>query len=271
VPTCFLAVAQGALQGEQRFGALAVVLAAAGAGRLVGGLAVLAAGGSAWQVVTGVGAGTAAAAAVGWSLAGLPVPRHGGMRKLLPVLSIAAGTGGVWALANLDIVLARAVLSSHDAGLYAVGALATRAVLWAPQFLTVSSFAQFTDSEKSWTILVRSAEKVVLLGAVAVLTCWAAGPWLVRTVFGAEYDGVGPRLWGFAALGLVLALVQLLVSQRIARHDETATYAAWGAAAAAVVIVASGWPGTIGQVLASLLVVAAVLAALLVVRARLRP
>ncbi len=54
-----------------------------------------------------------------------------------------------FALSNADIVVARNVLDSHDAGLYAGGLILTKAVLFLPQFVVVVAFpAMSTPSER---------------------------------------------------------------------------------------------------------------------------
>ena len=73
-------------------------------------------------------------------------------------------------LSNTDIVIARNVLDSHQAGLYAGGLILTKAVLFLPQFVVVVAFPSMS------TVAVNVV--VVLSGTgvgIPVLVNFAAG------------------------------------------------------------------------------------------------
>jgi O-antigen/teichoic acid export membrane protein len=135
--------------------------------------------------------------------------------------------GSVWLLGNVDVVLARATLGHHQAGIYSAGALVARAVQFAPQFIVLASFARLTDVAASRAVLWRAGGRLIAIGLLATLGAAVTAPWAVRLVFGGGYRELAHVVWVFAVLGTLLALNQLLLSQRVARHDERAAVAVW--------------------------------------------
>ena len=269
--TNFLSAAQGVLQGRDRMRALAVLFVVVGLARLVAGYAAAHLHGGAAAPVIGMAAGTWLAAVVGWVMIGA-LPHGPGAGPTWPgVLRIVGAAGSIWALGNVDIVLARSSLDHHSAGLYSAGALIARAVQFAPQYVVVTTFARFADAHETRHMLVRAVVRLSAIGALATVGAAALAPSLVPLVFGHGFRDLGHVAWGFAVLGWLLALNQLLVSQRVARHDEGAAIGVWLAAVVFVVTVAV-LPGlTADRLLVVGCVVNAVLAGALWVRASAKP
>lgn len=236
---CLLATEQGLLQGAERFRALAVVLAAAGAGKVVPAVAVLAAGG-------GVGAALAAGAAgvaVAWGgarwtttrAAGAPDHALAGRAPGAPAASspgvaavLAAGQVqlAMMALTSVDLILARTLLAPEDAGRYALGAVAAKAAFWLPQAVGTVLYPRMADPAGHRGAL-RSAVGVLLgIGAVVVAAAAVAAP-LVPSVVGEAYRPVAGLLWGFAALGVVLSVLQALLLSTIAADRTLEAAIAW--------------------------------------------
>lgn len=241
---------QGLLQGQDRIARLAAMFVITALGRLVGGLAALAIHHGALSALVGQGAGLCVAAAVGCLLVDLPRSPARRGPTWWSVSRIVGAAGSIWVLSNIDIVLARSVLPHHAAGLYSVGALITRAVQFAPQFLVVSTFTRFTDPATARRALVRASRQLLGIGGLAVVGAAVLGPLVIPVVFGHGYDQLGHVAWAFAALGTVLALNQLLLSQRIAGHDESASALVWAAAVVfavgAFVLPGLSWVGLVG-------------------------
>lgn len=236
---CLLATEQGLLQGAERFRALAVVLAAAGAGKVVPAVAVLATGG-------GVGAALAAGAAgvaVAWGgarwtttrAAGAPDHALAGRAPGAPAASspgvatvLAAGQVqlAMMALTSVDLILARTLLAPEDAGRYALGAVAAKAAFWLPQAVGTVLYPRMADPVGHRGAL-RSAVGVLLgIGAVVVAAAAVAAP-LVPAVVGEAYRPVAGLLWGFAALGVVLSVLQALLLSTIAADRTLEAAIAW--------------------------------------------
>lgn len=220
---CLVATEQGVLQGSERFRALAVVLALAGCGKVVPAVAVLAAGG-------GVGAALAAGAvgvAVAWVGARIltatppsPPPSAPSSPGVAAVLAAGQVQLVMMALTSVDLLLARALLAPEDAGRYALGAVAAKAAFWLPQAVGTVLYPRMADPA-GHRGAVRSAIGVLVgIGAVMVLAAAVASP-LVPAVVGAEYGPVAGILWAFAALGVVLSVLQAVLLATIAT-DRTA-------------------------------------------------
>lgn len=228
---CLLATEQGLLQGAERFRALGIVLATAGAGKVVPAVAVLALGG-------GVGAALAAGAvgvAVSWLLAARIVaagPRitSGDARASTVGVSSVLAAGQVqlvmMALTSVDLLLARALLSPEDAGRYALGAVAAKAAFWLPQAVGTVLYPRMADPA-GHRGAVRSAVGVLLgIGAVAVAAAAVAAP-LVPVLVGADYQPVAGYLWAFAALGVTLSVLQAFLLATIATDRTVEATIAW--------------------------------------------
>ena len=228
---CLLATEQGLLQGAERFRALGIVLATAGAGKVVPAVAVLALGG-------GVGAALAAGAvgvAVSWLLAARIVaagPRitSGDARASTVGVSSVLAAGQVqlvmMALTSVDLLLARALLSPEDAGRYALGAVAAKAAFWLPQAVGTVLYPRMADPA-GHRGAVRSAVGVLLgIGAVAVAAAAVAAP-LVPVLVGADYQPVAGYLWAFAALGVTLSVLQAFLLATIATDRTIEATIAW--------------------------------------------
>jgi len=270
-PLVWLSAAQGFLQGSSRLLRFALVILLAGIGRLVGGLAGLALGVGAWPVVWGIGIATVVVAGVAWALALGQAPAHRTPATWGPVVRIAVATGAMWVLANVDILLARVALGGHESGLYAAGALITRAVQFAPQFVVLAAFAALTDARTTRRVLTTAAVKMLVIGLAASVVLLLVGRTLVPLVFGDEFSSIGEIAWLFALLGTLLALNQLLVAQRVARHDEAISGVVWLAGAVLAGGVLLWWGGSVLQVALAGLVVNLALAGVLSVRCLRKP
>ena len=105
-----------------------------------------------------------------------------------------------FAVSNVDLIVARHTLDSHDAGLYAAGLILAKAVLFLPQFVSVVAFPSMAadDSSRTFNLAVLS---VAGLGASATLATALLPGLALVFVGGSEYDEVRSRLWIFAVLG----------------------------------------------------------------------
>lgn len=270
---CLLATEQGLLQGTERFRALGVVLATAGAGKVVPAVAVLAAGGGVGPALAAGAVGVAAAwlvaarivAARTADLQSGPGPsassRIGAGTDLAiassPGVSTVIAAGQVqlvmMALTSIDLLLARALLSPEDAGRYALGAVAAKAAFWLPQAVGTVLYPRMADPA-GHRDAIRSAVGVLLgIGAFVVLAAALVGP-LVPALVGSDYAPVAGLLWAFAALGVTLSVLQAFLLATIATDRTVEAGIAWGGL---VLMVAAVWfaPRDVTGVLGAALVV----------------
>jgi O-antigen/teichoic acid export membrane protein len=131
-----------------------------------------------------------------------------------------------FAVSNVDLIVARHTLSSHDAGLYAAGLILTKAVLFLPQFVSVVAFPSMAADDGSRTFFA-ALLSVVGLGALATAATALLPGLALVFVGGPEYDDVRSRLWLFAALGTLLACLMMVVYGLIARGGSRSVYLTW--------------------------------------------
>lgn len=168
-----------------------------------------------------------------------------------------------FALSSVDVLLARAVLNDHEAGLYAAGQILAKSVLFLPSFVSVVAFPRLARGGRDRLHLV-GLVVVLALGAVGVALTAALPALALIFVGGAGYAEVTGQLWEFAALGAVLAGIQLLVTTALARRHTRAVWVLWAALAvlAGLATVTTTWSDLLDLVL---VIDLAVLMALVVV------
>jgi O-antigen/teichoic acid export membrane protein len=279
VPLSVMGGQAGVLQGERRWRPLAGVYLAAGVGRLAFGAIALAVAPDTLAAMTGVALGAFVPVLVGWWAL------HRTDREGVPASAPAAPTNrrGVlhetfhnshallafFALSNVDVVAARIVLDEHSAGLYAGGLILTKAVLFLPQFVVVIVFPSMSSPQSARRMNLMALAMVFAIGMATVLGVALLPQLGVMFVGGPEYAEIADLLWVFALLGTVLAMLQLMVYNVLARQRQHAV--AWVWAALAVVVVAAPFTGEATSLLRVVLVVDTLLLGALLAGAARRP
>lgn len=258
VPLTAMGGQAGVLQGERRWAALGAVYVAAGVPRLALGAGLLLGQPTEWAAVLAVALGSLAPVTVGaWALrheraAGVEGDHHGGRAILAESLVNSQVLLAFLALANLDVVVARNVLPPHESGLYAGGLILTKALLFLPQFVVVVAFPALATVHERVRALGRSLVAIAVLGGLGTLVCRVVPDLALVFVGGEAYAALSGRLWLFAALGTVLAALQLLVYAVLARQGRRTSLLLWAALLAMVVVGASAdsLTGLLARVLA---------------------
>jgi O-antigen/teichoic acid export membrane protein len=255
VPTTVTYGCLGVLQGRRRFVALGSLLVLVQLAKLAGGLIAVVTG----TGITGALLGTAVltiVVAIGAAIALLPrrpaLRVRFARRDLTGVRGVFARDAvamlGVLLLTNLDLVLARHYLPSHQAGLYAAGNLVTKVAFWGPSFVSTVSYPRLARAEERAAALRRGA---LVLGAFAGLTAVGAlvcAP-LLPVVVGTAYRSVEPLVWLFAVEGAALAAVLLGVYAGVAVNDRRLAALVWVVAFGEAAAVALRWHASMQQVL----------------------
>jgi O-antigen/teichoic acid export membrane protein len=217
-PFAVLSGAMGVLQGSERFAALAVLILAQAASRAAGVVPLLFSG-TADDVLLALAVGTFAAAVFAVVMVGAPA-----RGTAFGVREVAHATSGLLALlvmANLDVLLARNVLSGNQSGRYAVGAVLSKAAFWLPQAVAIVVFPRLADPVEGRALLRKSVLLVTILGAVEVIGCALLAKPVLEITFGEQYGSLSPYAWLWVVQGAALSVVQLLVYRAIATHDRT--------------------------------------------------
>jgi O-antigen/teichoic acid export membrane protein len=269
-PFAVLSGAMGVLQGAERFKALALVIVAQAVGKGLG-LVPLVLGGGTDAVLAALAGGMFLIAAVALLVVRAdpqgPAPRDlPGPRDLLLAVS---GLLSLLVLANLDVLLARNVLSGDQSGRYSAGSVLAKAAFWLPQAVAVVVFPRLSDAEAGRVVLRKAVLVVGALGTLEVLGCLVLAKPALEITFGHSYgslSGIAP-LW--VLQGAALSIVQLLVYRAIATGDPVASRVVGVAAVLEAAIVLIARPTTPSPVIAVAVVVAVLLAAGLLLRSRL--
>lgn len=231
-PLSVLGTLQGIAQGAREFGRLAGLTLVAVGARAVGGLVGLFALGTATGCLYGVAAATWLAALVAASRL-LPARHERQARRALRDLLVEAvhaahGHAAFVLLTSLDVLLARHLLSAHDAGTYAAGSVVTRIAVWLPQSVAVLMFATFTDSGRHGRAYARSVAGVVAIGALTVTGVMVLGRLTVSFVGGSKYHTLDGAVWIYAGIGSALAVLQLSVIAGLALRRPGRIAIIWG-------------------------------------------
>ena len=251
------------MQGERRWGALGALYLAMGLSRVTVGTLCMVLRPTEAGAMLGVALALFAPVVVG-HLA-LRRPRdpgeHSAVNSLRPVLVEAARSSmallAFYVLSNTDIVVARNVLDSHDAGLYASGLILAKVVLFLPQFVVVLAFPSMSTAGQRRLALLRSLGLMIVLGVCSVLGSVLLSGVAMVFVGGEKYADVEGHLWAFAVLGSLMAMLQLLVYSVLARQGTRSAYLIW--LAVAVLVVLSLRADSLVSLLATVIAVDAVL------------
>lgn len=242
VPMTMAGGQAGVLQGERRWAALSAVYLAGGIPRLVVGTSLILWRPDATAAILGVTLGFLFPVAVGWWVLRdrrtpeTAAPEHSSRAMLVESIHNAQVLFVFFALSSVDIVIARNVLDDHDAGLYAAGLIMTKVMLFLPQFIVVVAFPDMASPERRKRALVRSLVAIGAIGALAVLAAELLSDVAMIFVGGAEFGEVEELLWLFAALGTVLAMLQLQVYAVLARQARRSVLLVWAALVALVAL-----------------------------------
>ena len=152
-----------------------------------------------------------------------------------------------FALATIDIVVARTALDAHPAGIYAAGLILVKAVQFLPQFVTLVAYPAMARQGGDHRLHLGGLGLIMLIGGTATVVVGIWGDLALPFVGGDAYAEVAPRLWVFAGIGTLLAAVQLLVYSALANAHHRAVLFLWGAVAA--IIASTPWVDSVGRLL----------------------
>jgi O-antigen/teichoic acid export membrane protein len=277
VPLTVMGGQAGILQGERRWGPLAGIYLAVGLGRIGFGALALLVRPDTQGAMVGVAVGALLPVLVGALALRHPSRIRAGVG--FPTLaSTRWARGGVlretlhnshallafFALSNADVIIARSTLDEHQAGLYAGGLILAKAVLFLPQFVVVIAFPSMSQHDADRRMHLISLGAVLAIGAVTVLGVLVLSALAVVFIGGHEYADLQHRLWAFAALGTLLAMLQLLIYNIVARQRQRTVLLVW--VALATLLAVSPLIGSLNALLTVVLLVDAALFLVLLAR-----
>ncbi len=256
VPFAVTGAQLGLLQGFERHSRLGALYVLATLTRVIGAIVGAALGQTADSAMLGLAVGATLGAVVGhfvlverlaWRSA------DGTRGYLVETAHAAHALIALYALTNLDVLIARAQLPAFDAGLYAAGALIARAVFFFPQAILVAAFPRIVAGARN---AQRQAVAAVAVLGLLITAFVALFPTLVVSIMaGEQYLDVADEAWIFALAGAGFGVVQVLLYARMAHDDRRATIVLWAAVASLV-----GLGLTLGTSISALVTCAAVVA-----------
>jgi O-antigen/teichoic acid export membrane protein len=235
VPLTYMGAQCGVLQGEQRWEPLALVYLSAGVSRIAIGTGLIVARPGEFSAILGVALGFWVPVIVGWIALRRPRPEapvddgHPNLELLREVGTSSQALLAFFALSNLDILVARAVMSDSQAGLYASGLIMVKAILFFPQFVVVIAFPEMSKQGASRKALAAALGVTGLIGSCGVLGTLLLPDLALLFVGGDDFAGIKDDLWKFAIVGTLLSMLQLLVYSTLARRQGRAIVIIWTA------------------------------------------
>ncbi|MYR08098.1 polysaccharide biosynthesis protein [Gordonia sp. SID5947] len=217
----------GALSGALAWGPFAVLLSVDALIRLVGAVVAVALDGevTAFLVITVIGSvswmavlltSSEARAAVG--LHGDVTPRHFTGNT---VTAMAAAAASAVLVMGFPVLIN--ATGGDDADTATVGAVVLAVTLTrAPLLVPLNSFqgvliTRFVDGRRHLMVALRAPVAVVAaIGVVGSAAAWLVGPWLLTTVFGADFQLAGVTLAAFTLGATALALLTVTGAAAIA-------------------------------------------------------
>lgn len=233
VLSLFIPVAYGVLQGTERFAVLGAMMLVIALARIAIGVPwTLAGGGGAGGPLFGQALGcllvlvATAYLARGHLLRGGTGAARSGLRRRPDRRTLAAGGAfiGFALISNLDVLMAKLLLSAHAAGEYAALATVEKSVLFLPgavAIVMVPSAAKAMHLDGAAGRVLRIAALLVALTTLLVAVPAALAPHtLLRLMFGARYVGVAAGVLPIVCAGACLAVLYLLAVYTVAIGDR---------------------------------------------------
>jgi len=131
----------------------------------------------------------------------------------------------LYVLVNIDVLLARIVLSPAQSGVYTVGMLVAKIAFFMPQAITVVLFPKMGKNDSS--ALRLAVLGTTLIGSAYVGFCYFASEFIVNAIGGSGYSELYSEVWIFALEGSLFAVLQVLLYGRIAREDTKVSILLW--------------------------------------------
>jgi O-antigen/teichoic acid export membrane protein len=268
------AVHRGALQGQLRFGRLALSYGVEAGVRVTVVLALVAAGLGVIGASIGILLSFVASAAVARARGGDRSPRPAGAPWSAVRAAVVAAVVlllGQTLLNNADLIIAKAVLDAPTAGVYAAAAVLGRSVFfvsWSVVHVVFPVIASVSSTAAQRRRALATAVAIIAgVGGAGVGLALLAGEPLVRMLFGDDYAAAGPLLVPYLVATSLFALANLFAAADLARGRlaapvvlavgavlQTGALALWARTPEALVLAQVG--GTAAIVLAMVVLVA---------------
>jgi O-antigen/teichoic acid export membrane protein len=147
-----------------------------------------------------------------------PVPAREVARYLVPAM---VGVLSITSLTTVDVIVAKAALSDHDAGLYGSASLIGRVILYLPAAIVLVLLPKVAAREaagrESRDVLAKSLVVTFGFCVAATLTYAVAPKVLVFLAFGSSFEEAAGLLWMFALAMSGFAVLNVLLAYHLGR------------------------------------------------------
>ena len=142
----------------------------------------------------------------------------------------------LFALTNVDVLLARIFLTETGSSEYSVGVLLAKIAFFLPNAIIIVLFPKMSASASRRPVLIATG-LTAIVGAAVTAVAWLFGGLVVRILGGPDFVSMGDVMWLFALEGSAFALIQVLLYSRLAAQDRRAVIAVWVSLVALIAIV----------------------------------
>jgi O-antigen/teichoic acid export membrane protein/glycosyltransferase involved in cell wall biosynthesis len=232
VVSLFVPIASGVLQGLERFALLGLFALAIAGSRLAFGIPWTLAGGGAGGPLFGQALGTIVALAVTALVLRRYCAKRGtgaassGLRRRPNRRTVVAGAAfTAFALfSNLDVILAKLLMSPRSAGVYAALVTVEKIIIFLPSAIAVVMVPTATRarlSNQSTGRVLRLSALLVLAATLAVSIPAVIAPHMVlQVMFGQKYVGAASGILPIVCAGAGLSLLYLLLVYTVTIKDR---------------------------------------------------
>ncbi|WP_020074807.1 hypothetical protein [Cryocola sp. 340MFSha3.1] len=253
--------ALGLVQGNERHGHYGYAYAAIGCLRAAGGIVALFIHPDVTSACAGILVGSIAGTVAAVIIAGPSRPRL----RLTPRLAreFAATTGSLvalYALSNVDLLLARIFLDGTGSGEYALGSLVAKIAFFLPYAVITVFFPKMSAGTMRHAFALATGLSAAIGAVATVGAAVLAGP-LVWLIGGDKYAEFASLAWLFALEGSLFAVVQVILYAGFS-SEARALGILTGCALICQVVVVSLWAH---QSVSAIVICTSVIAAVLVV------
>lgn len=243
---------RGILQGQTRFGGLAISYQAEMWVRLIGGILLVALGFAVYGAVTGLVLSLIATWLVTrWVIRQQPkkqqaaaaitaeLPKEHRRDVLAFALPVLMAEISLILINNSDVLIVKSFFDNVSAGHYAALALIGRIVFFATWSVVMTMFpivAQRHERQESTRdLLWLSLGLVLAVSLVIIGAAYTIPEQIILLLFGQAYLAVAPLLWLYAVATALFALSNVLINYRLALGNRIGTMIALGGGVAQVI------------------------------------
>jgi len=237
-PFVFISTQLGIAQGKEFYLKLAGIYIVFGIGRRVSAIVGLIVYAELISVGIGFFGGTLLSAIVAHFILGNSKKFWRTDRAVQSINELWKATQALFALyvlVNIDVLLARIVLTPEESGIYTVGMLVAKIAFFMPQAITVVLFPKMGQNDSSALRLAVLGTSLIGTGYIAVT--YFASEFVVNAISGSGYSELYSEVWLFAIEGSLFAVLQVLLYGRIAREDTKVSILLWVGSILAVISV----------------------------------